>query len=143
MHNGSAVVAIALMASGKVFAMSKAQARPAMTARLRRRTSTRINRASANIEPSCYPVYFPTSLRGALATKQSILSSCCKMDCFAEPVIGRRFAPIRWLAMTAACLSLALLERLARCGIGLLRLAPVAAADDGAVDHEVVAVDEA
>jgi len=22
------------------------------------------------------------------------------MDCFAEPVIGRRFAPIRWLAMT-------------------------------------------
>src|SRR5258708_19581981 len=23
------------------------------------------------------------------------------MDCFAEPVIGRRFAPIRWLAMTA------------------------------------------
>ena len=25
------------------------------------------------------------------------------MDCFAEPVIGRRFAPTRWLAMTAAC----------------------------------------
>jgi hypothetical protein len=23
------------------------------------------------------------------------------MDCFAEPVIGRRFAPTRWLAMTA------------------------------------------
>src|SRR5260370_1626979 len=23
------------------------------------------------------------------------------MDCFAEPVIGRRFAPARWLAMTA------------------------------------------
>jgi hypothetical protein len=22
------------------------------------------------------------------------------MDCFAEPVIGRRFAPTRWLAMT-------------------------------------------
>ena len=34
------------------------------------------------------------------ATKQSILS-CCPMDCFAEPVIGRRFAPTRWLAMTA------------------------------------------
>jgi hypothetical protein len=24
------------------------------------------------------------------------------MDCFAEPVIGRRFAPTRWLAMTVA-----------------------------------------
>jgi hypothetical protein len=24
------------------------------------------------------------------------------MDCFAEPVIGRRFASTRWLAMTAA-----------------------------------------
>jgi hypothetical protein len=23
-----------------------------------------------------------------------------RMHCFAEPVIGRRFAPIRWLAMT-------------------------------------------
>ena len=23
------------------------------------------------------------------------------MDCFAEPVIGRRFTPTRWLAMTA------------------------------------------
>src|SRR5260370_9803075 len=23
-----------------------------------------------------------------------------KLDCFAEPVIGRRFAPTRWLAMT-------------------------------------------
>jgi hypothetical protein len=22
------------------------------------------------------------------------------MDCFVEPVIGRRFAPTRWLAMT-------------------------------------------
>src|SRR5260370_20630464 len=40
------------------------------------------------------------SLRGALATKQSILSLRCGMDRFAEPVIGRRFAPTRWLAMT-------------------------------------------
>jgi hypothetical protein len=23
-----------------------------------------------------------------------------ELDCFAEPVIGRRFAPTRWLAMT-------------------------------------------
>jgi hypothetical protein len=26
---------------------------------------------------------------------------CCAMDCFGEPGIGRRFAPTRWLAMTA------------------------------------------
>src|SRR5882672_10686039 len=25
----------------------------------------------------------------------------CKMDCFAEPVIGRRLCATRWLAMTA------------------------------------------
>jgi hypothetical protein len=31
--------------------------------------------------------------------KQSILSFFRNMDCFAEPVIGRRFAPSRWLAM--------------------------------------------
>ncbi len=29
-----------------------------------------------------------------------MLSFCGEMDFFAEPVIGRRFAPIRWLAMT-------------------------------------------
>jgi predicted transcriptional regulator len=29
------------------------------------------------------------------------LSACCGMDCFAEPVIGPRFARTRWLAMTA------------------------------------------
>jgi hypothetical protein len=29
------------------------------------------------------------------------LSTRGAMDCFAEPVIGRRFAPTRWLAMTA------------------------------------------
>src|SRR5258708_31230880 len=39
------------------------------------------------IEESC-----STSLRGAQATKQSILSLCDAMDCFAEPVIGRAFA---------------------------------------------------
>ena len=35
------------------------------------------------------------------ATRQSILSLRGCMDCFAEPVIGRRYAPTRWLAMTA------------------------------------------
>jgi hypothetical protein len=30
--------------------------------------------------------------KGALATKQSILSLRSDMDCFAEPVIGRAFA---------------------------------------------------
>jgi hypothetical protein len=33
------------------------------------------------------------------ATKQSSFF-IEEMDCFAEPVIGRRFAPTRWLAMT-------------------------------------------
>jgi hypothetical protein len=28
------------------------------------------------------------------------LSHCCAMDCFAQPVVGRRSAPTRWLAMT-------------------------------------------
>jgi hypothetical protein len=37
----------------------------------------------------------------SVATKQSILSFHGAMDCFAEPVIGRRFAPTRWLAMTS------------------------------------------
>jgi hypothetical protein len=35
------------------------------------------------------------------ATKQSILPVRGEMDCFAKPVIGRRFAPTRWLAMTS------------------------------------------
>ena len=33
-------------------------------------------------------------------TKQSILSRCHSIDCFAEFIIGWRFAPTRWLAMT-------------------------------------------
>jgi hypothetical protein len=40
-------------------------------------------------------------LRGALATKQSSFVYCGTMDCFAEFIIGRRFAPTRWLAMTS------------------------------------------
>jgi hypothetical protein len=36
----------------------------------------------------------------ASEAKQSILSLRCEMDCFAEPVIRRRFAPTGWLAMT-------------------------------------------
>jgi hypothetical protein len=56
--------------------------------------------------------YLSTSLRGAQATKQSRFLNFRKrkLDCFrlrsssyggrvAEPVIGRRFAPTRWLAM--------------------------------------------
>jgi len=35
------------------------------------------------------------------ATKQSSFLFVAKMDCFAEFIIGRRFAPTRWLAMTA------------------------------------------
>ncbi|MEH2558793.1 hypothetical protein V1286_006322 [Bradyrhizobium algeriense] len=40
-----------------------------------------------------------TSLR---AKAEAIHSAACgEVDCFAEPVIGQRFAPTRWLAMTA------------------------------------------
>jgi hypothetical protein len=33
------------------------------------------------------------------------VSAPAAMDCFAEPVIGRRFAPTRWLAMTETTIS--------------------------------------
>ena len=39
-----------------------------------------------------------TSLRGA--TRRSNPRHANSLDCFAEPVIGRRFAPTRWPAMT-------------------------------------------
>jgi hypothetical protein len=56
--------------------------------------------ADGNRHPA-FSVALCSSLRGALATKQSSFRSMDeKLDCFAEPVIGRRFAPIRWLAMT-------------------------------------------
>jgi hypothetical protein len=38
----------------------------------------------------------------ASGAKQSIAPRKERMDCFAEPVVGRRFAPTRWLAMTVA-----------------------------------------
>jgi hypothetical protein len=41
-------------------------------------------------------------VQGSKAAKQSISSLRGQVDCFAEPVIGPRFAPTRWLAMTAA-----------------------------------------
>src|SRR5665213_2930545 len=49
---------------------------------------------------TCVSTLFPCLNVIASAAKQSILSYCRAMDCFAEPVIGRRFAPTRWLAMT-------------------------------------------
>jgi hypothetical protein len=45
-----------------------------------------------------HPTFFTVIARSE-ATKQSSLA-CGFLDCFAEPVIGRRFAPTRWLAMT-------------------------------------------
>jgi hypothetical protein len=50
------------------------------------------------------------------ATKQSS-PSLRPLDCFAEPVIGRRSAPTRWLAMTIS--------------VGLLALSPLIAAEPG------------
>jgi hypothetical protein len=36
------------------------------------------------------------------AAKQSILSLPGDIDCFAQFITGRRFAPTRWLAMTVS-----------------------------------------
>ena len=44
--------------------------------------------------------HFPVIARSE-ATKQSIHPLCREVDCFAEHVIGQRFALTRWLAMTA------------------------------------------
>src|SRR5258707_2401044 len=38
--------------------------------------------------------------QGSAGDEAIHFSVCGTMDCFAEPVIGRRFAPTRWLAMT-------------------------------------------
>jgi hypothetical protein len=46
--------------------------------------------------------FLTPSLRGSASGEQAIhFTAWRKMDCFPEPVIGRRFAPTRWLAMTA------------------------------------------
>ncbi len=44
-----------------------------------------------------------TVLARSEAAKQShwLRLAALRLNCFAEPVIGRRFAPTRWLAMTA------------------------------------------
>jgi len=47
----------------------------------------------------------------SVATKQSILSFRGAMDCFAEPVIGWRFAPTRRLAMTSLHVNARALEQ--------------------------------
>ena len=39
----------------------------------------------------------PLVIARSEATKQSIITVALAMGCFAEPVIGRRFAPTRWL----------------------------------------------
>ena len=58
-------------------------------------------RENAKLYPPSLPATNAERLRkGANATKQSIYPLCREVDCFAEPVIGRRFAPTRWLAMT-------------------------------------------
>jgi hypothetical protein len=55
--------------------------------------STSIKRLSSGLED-----WFVIARSGV--PKQSMSRYAAPMDCFAEPVIGRRFAPTRWLAMT-------------------------------------------
>src|SRR5258706_10202021 len=47
--------------------------------------------------PAHDPGHLPSSLRGA---KQRSNPAFVAVDCFAEPVIGVRYAPTRWLATT-------------------------------------------
>ncbi|KRQ96947.1 hypothetical protein CQ12_12870 [Bradyrhizobium jicamae] len=54
----------------------------------------------------------PLVIARSVATKQSIVPHDERMDCFAEPVIGRRYAPTRWLAMTGIESNASGLERL-------------------------------
>jgi hypothetical protein len=57
----------------------------------------------------------------ASEAKQSIVPQQERMDCFAEPVIGRRFAPTRWLAMTwreRASLTLVITRLVRNCALG-------------------------
>src|SRR6266478_9791243 len=66
-----------------------------------------INRFSTAHPPGCQPVVLVIARSDlsavaqrakAEATKQSSLAGCAGgLDCFAEPVIGRRLMPTRWL----------------------------------------------
>jgi hypothetical protein len=42
----------------------------------------------------------PAFGRPDVKLRDEAIQSLWLLDCFAEPVIGRRFAPTRWLAMT-------------------------------------------
>jgi hypothetical protein len=53
------------------------------------------------------------------------------MDCFAEPVIGRRFAPTRWLAMTGLACSPVIETKKSRYGRHPEVLAALAASLEG------------
>src|SRR6267378_1584181 len=79
------------------------------------------------------------------ATKQSnLFFAASKLDCFAEPVIGRAFArPVRLQWRGDHPLPRALIERLAQRYIALLLLGPVATAGDGAVHHQIMPIDKA
>jgi hypothetical protein len=55
-------------------------------------------RAAKNDSASAYRFY--RNAKNLQARRSNPASPSRAMDCFAEPVIGRRFAPTRWLAMT-------------------------------------------
>src|SRR3981081_914625 len=86
-----------------------------MAARTNGREAARVGQARASVvQPRRYRCAFlayqeysagralsspRTVIARSAATKQSSLS-LATLDCFASPVIGRRFAPTRWLATT-------------------------------------------
>jgi uncharacterized protein GlcG (DUF336 family) len=60
-----------------------------------------------------------------------------KLDCFAEPVIGRRFAPTRWLAMTSLANERVTMRTPAMIVAAVLALAtPAIAGDDALVTYK-------
>src|ERR1700682_6025223 len=66
------------------------------------------------------------------------------MDCFAEPVIGRRFAPTRWLAMTAESTTLDQVRRNYRDGVDQqTEPDPASAYKTGGRQHAVAGFDGA
>jgi hypothetical protein len=63
-----------------------------------RRKGTRTDWAGANRLGSRISAFSTRHCEGR--SNEAIQLSCGNVDCFAQPVIGRRFAPTRWLTMT-------------------------------------------
>src|SRR6266436_6012053 len=85
----------------------------------------------------------PRFIARSAAMKQSSFFSERRYGLLRGACHRARIRATRWLAMTMwVPLPRALIERLAHGDIALLLRGPVAAAGDGAIDHQIVPVDE-